>query len=109
MKAFLTIIAALLIGCCIANRSDEATCRAADECDPEAAYSDKAACDDGDPATADRCVDGCSAVCAHVRVQCDGYDAPDVQAARCDDGNPCTADRCDVSACAHSPVGGCAF
>lgn len=83
-------------------------CRSADECNPDAPYADKAACDDGDPATADRCADtACAATCVHFRVECDGYDPPEVQSARCDDGDPCTADRCLVSACVHSAVGGC--
>jgi hypothetical protein len=76
------------------------------ECDPDAAYADKATCDDGDPATADRCVEAVGgAVCASVRVQCDGFDPPDVQAARCDDGDPCTGERCLVDTCVHAAIG----
>lgn len=81
-----------------------------DDCDPTAGEVDgKAACDDADPHTADRCVDageGCG-VCAHVEVECDGLDQPEVQAAVCDDEDECTADRCLVSACEHDAIGGC--
>lgn len=84
--------------------------RCRSECDPAAGeVSGKDECDDAEAHTADRCVDagsGCG-VCAHIRVVCDGFDNPAVQAAVCDDGDPCSTDRCFVSECVHTPVGEC--
>lgn len=80
------------------------------DCDPAAGEVEgKEACDDGEAHTADRCVDagnGCG-VCAHVRVECDGFDDDVVQATVCDDGEPCSTDRCLVSACVHKPIANC--
>lgn len=66
------------------------------ECPGTTPGADKAACDDGDPGTVDRCFDvaPCGGFCVNVPGQCDGLDNIETQQARCDDGNECTADRC---------------
>ena len=81
------------------------------ECDPSAGEpAKKAACDDADPKTADRCAPiapECGALCVHVAVPCDSLDPLDVQAAACEDGNPCTDGRCVVgNVCVQLPFSG---
>jgi hypothetical protein len=81
-------------------------------CDLAPVAKQKADCDDGDPQTADRCVqitpDCDGTVCAHVEVQCDHYDSAEIQLALCDDGDECSSDRCsDNNACIHSPIANC--
>lgn len=84
-----------------------------DECDLGAVIGkQKAACDDGNPKTADRCVwitpecDG--GVCSHTEVECDWLDPIESQQATCDDDDACTADRCkEPNVCDHLPISNC--
>lgn len=81
-----------------------------DECDPSGTPgAQKAACDDDNPQTADRCIATlCGGACAHVEVQCDRLDPQEVQTALCDDGDACTASRCgSLNACEHLPIVNC--
>lgn len=66
-----------------------------------------AACNDGDPCTRDRCVDG----------MCVSEEFPDCRSEQpcmgqgpdpsCDDGNACTRDGCRNGVCVHPPIAGC--
>lgn len=118
--SILTLSSALLVAAC--GRPPNEGCGGSAEsiidacaihaCDLAPVAKQKADCDDGDPQTADRCVqitpecDG--TVCAHVEVQCDHYDSAEIQLTLCDDGDECTSDRCgDDNACIHSPIANC--
>ena len=110
MRRCVLLFAVVLGGCSNAPDTSVAVdCAPLAECDPELPNWDKGACDDGDPGTADRCIDllDGGAACAHVEVECDSADPPTVQASVCDDGDPCTGERCRLNACVHSPIGNC--
>lgn len=72
------------------------TCTCWGQCEPGAPVN----CDDGNPATVDRCIEGPPPGCDHGIREC-------FQPADCDDSNPCTDDRCEAFACVRTalPVG----
>lgn len=103
MKTTTILLLASLTGCSGLDLEVE-------PCDPAGPQSDKAACDDDDPSTADRCVEARPGPsCAHEPAECDGYDPPAVQKAQCDDGDPCTGERCAGTACVHAQIQNCTY
>gem|GEM_PF-5178634 len=67
-------------------------------------------CDDGNPCTIDKCIDG---ACVHTDVECPDGQVCDPETGECvacqtddecDDGDPCTVDECVDGACRHTDV-----
>lgn len=83
----------LAIGQCVAGCVSDEACPARHICEGRQCVVGCRACaNDGNPCTAERCVDG---ECTHPPV-------PD-QTACDDDGNECTRDTCVAGACTHPP------
>lgn len=95
MKNLLLLLAVALVGCSPAEEVDL--------CDPEVDLG-KADCDDGDPATVDRCVEvGARWACVVAPGECDHLDPLGAIEAACEDGDPCTSERCSPSdECSYS-------
>ncbi|MDI7269596.1 MAG: hypothetical protein QME96_16535, partial [Myxococcota bacterium] len=67
------------------------TCTCWGQCEPGAPVN----CDDGNPLTVDRCIEGPPPGCDHGIREC-------FEDADCDDSNPCTDDRCEAFACVRT-------